>query len=95
MGFIPIPWRLICSSSETFVSFDAEVDLSWTYSIPSFSLGLKALAVAKETYIRINAVGIMCIQHQIEMNRETGRDTFVDFLMLADDTADAPYRDEI
>ena len=30
-----------------------------------YTLGMKALSVAKETYIRINNDGIMCVQHQV------------------------------
>jgi hypothetical protein len=67
-------------SSEVFVSFRADVGSSWTYSLPALELGMKALSVANETFIRFNAEGIMCIQHQIETTR--GVETFVDFLAL-------------
>lgn len=67
-------------ASEVFVSFRAEVSLSWTYSLRALELGMKALSVANETFIRFNAEGIMCIQHQIET--ASGVETFVDFLAL-------------
>jgi hypothetical protein len=47
---------------------------------------MKALSVAKETYIRINEEGIMCIQHQVESSK--GHETFIDFLMVAEETFD-------
>jgi len=47
---------------------------------------MRALAVASETYLRINDEGVMCIQHQIMA--ASGKKCYVDFLMvpyLADD----------
>ena len=73
--------------SNVFVSFASSANVVWTYPLPSIQLGMKALGVAKETFIRINQDGIMCVQHQVE-NR-SGRETFVDFLMVAEDTPQA------
>ena len=33
---------------------------------------MRALAVAKETYLRINEAGIMCVQHQVESCQRLG-----------------------
>jgi len=46
---------------------------------------MRALTVAKETYMRINEEGIMCVQHQVE-NTASGQSTFIDFLCLAEET---------
>ena len=46
---------------------------------------MRALTVAKETYMRINEEGIMCVQHQVE-NTVSGQSTFIDFLCLCEET---------
>ena len=43
------------------------------------------MTVAKETYMRINEEGIMCVQHQVE-NTVSGQSTFIDFLCLCEET---------
>jgi hypothetical protein len=72
-------------NSDAFVSFRCEgTGARWMYPLTSLLLGMKALSVASETYIRINETGMMCIQHQVENNR--GFETYVDFLMVAEET---------
>ena len=44
---------------------------------------MKALSLAKETFIRVNSRGITCIQHQIESFK--GQDIYIDFLMTSED----------
>ncbi len=56
---------MVPRNSNVYVLFRCLQDLSWSYPLKSFLLGMKALLVAKETFIRINADGIMCIQHQV------------------------------
>ena len=51
-----------------------------------FIFEYQALSVAKETYVRINDEGIMCIQHQVESNK--GYETYIDFLMIPEATYD-------
>lgn len=51
---------------------------------------MRALAVAKETYVRVNEAGIMCVQHQVE-NNVSGQSTFIDFLCLCEEEEDADY----
>jgi len=75
--------------SDAFVSFQANPrpeGTSWSYPLTSLQLGMKALGLASETFIRINENGIACIQHQIETSR--GQEIFIDFYMLADQSAD-------
>lgn len=70
--------------SKVFILFRCDKSAVWTFPLPSLQLGMKALGVAKETYMRINAEGIMSIQHQIEnLNHQ---ETFVNFLMIAEET---------
>lgn len=52
-------------SSEAFVCFECNVPrVSWTYLMTGMEVGMKALPHATETYLRVNAEGILCIQHQ-------------------------------
>ena len=54
---------------------------------------MRALTVAKETYMRINEEGILCVQHQVE-NMASGHSTFIDFLCLAEETGEEEEREE-
>ena len=59
----------------------------WTYPLSSLHLGMKALGHAKETYIRINSEGMMCIQHQLTTKDERG-DNFIDICTSAEEKMD-------
>jgi hypothetical protein len=61
----------------------ADDSLKSSYPLKSLLTGMKALGVAKETFIRLNAQGMMCIQHQIQTSK--GIETYVDFMMVAED----------
>ena len=71
-------------TSELFVFFDCESSCEWEYPLLSLLHGMRALAVAAETYVRINDKGIMCIQHQVMESRLSLRfaagDTCLDLL---------------
>lgn len=71
----------------------AQPDNSWCYSLAALNHGMRALGVAKETYLRINAEGIMCVQHQVE-NNVSGQSTFIDFLCLCEEEDDVPPDDD-
>jgi hypothetical protein len=61
-----------------YLSFPPLHSLSPSLSLSLFRLfrsNQKALNVAKETYMRINEEGIMCIQHQVES--ENGHETYI------------------
>lgn len=45
--------------------------MQWEYPLNSLLHGMRALVVAAETYLRINDEGIMCIQHQVEVQTRT------------------------
>jgi hypothetical protein len=70
-------------TADIFVSFHfvGAHTVSWAYPIGSLQLALKALGVAKETYLRINSDGLLCAQHQVES--KSGREIFLDFLLVA------------
>lgn len=73
---------LPADSDNIFVSFKCQPQrVAWVYPLTSFQLGMKALSVANETYLRINSEGIMALQHQIDTGHAS--DTYVDFLMVA------------
>lgn len=70
--------------NDLFVSFRCENPISFSYRLDALTLGMKALVVAKETYLRINKDGVACIQHQVETAK--GPETYIDFLMIPIDT---------
>jgi len=70
--------------SSVFIMYQCDKAVQWTFPLTSLQLGMKALGVAKETYMRINVEGIMSIQHQIETNAQ--QETFINFLMVAEET---------
>ena len=51
--------------SEAFRHFKCSNQAEWTYQLSAVESGMRALSVANETFIRINADGILCIQHQV------------------------------
>ena len=67
--------------SNAFVSFICNTPCQWDYALASFHLGMKALSVASETYIRVNSEGMMCIQHLLET--DMGEDTTIDFILVS------------
>ena len=69
------------ASSNAFVSFICTNPCQWDFALASFHLGMKALSVATETYIRINSDGMMCIQHLLET--DMGEDTTIDFILVS------------
>jgi len=80
-------------SSQAFVHFDCSEARSWSYGLGALNQGMRALTVAKETYVRINEEGIMCVQHQVE-NTASGQSTFIDFLCLAEETEEGRGENE-
>ena len=83
-----------------FISFVVQQDTHYYYYTEHIQLCMKPLNISKESYIRINEQGIMCIQHLVELN-ELGQwcggknqhiinahDIFLDYLIipLVDDT---------
>ena len=42
------------------------------YPVSAIGSGMKALGIAKETFLRVNEGGIMCVQHQLELGQGNG-----------------------
>lgn len=66
-------------SQDVFISFNCNEDISFIYNLQSFQLGMKCSHISKETLIRINSVGVMCVQHLVETPHG---DVYADFLMI-------------
>lgn len=45
---------------------------------------MKAVAVAKQSYIRINQAGLLCVQHMIELS--SGKNAFIDFFICCEES---------
>jgi len=73
-------------TSDVFIKFECINSATWSYQLSLLSLGMKALSVAKETFIRINSHGIACVQHQIETTKEC--EVYVDFIIASTETED-------
>ena len=78
-----------------FVSFVCHQEsVSHLYSSLSLQTAMRPCAVARETYLRINDQGILCIQHQVEATQGgiltngaaggnlTAQDIFIDYLIV-------------
>jgi len=77
-----------------FVSFVCHQPcVEHTYSAQSMQTAMRPCGVAKETYLRINSEGILCVQHQLEANQGgiigggsvghmAAHDIFVDYLLV-------------
>lgn len=68
-------------TSGAFVLFQCSSESKFSYLNPSVQLGMKALSISKETYIRINSEGLMSIQHQIK-DRGKPSEPYIDFFIL-------------
>jgi len=73
------------SKAEVCVSFACDVPPTepetFEYPIGSLQLAMKALGVAKETFIRVNSEGLMSVQHLVQ--GRGGHDVFLDFMLMA------------
>lgn len=77
-----------------FVSFAChQPSVMHRYCTQSMHTAMRPCAVAKETYLRINSEGILCVQHQLEANQggiigggavghAAAHDIFVDYLIV-------------
>ncbi len=72
------------TKSDIFLSYQYERNqfalVAWEYSISSLHLSMKALGVAKETFVRVNMEGVMCVQHQVQGH--LGKDIILDYALL-------------
>ena len=54
--------------------------------MPFLKMAFRALAVGQNTYVRMNADGLLCVQHKIE-NTEYGSECVLTFIVL-------PFQDD-
>ena len=85
-------------TSAAFVSFVRSASTSalstvWNYPLSSIHLGMKALGHAKETFIRINSEGMMCIQHQLTTKDDRGYN-FIDICTSAEEQIEGERYEE-
>ena len=73
----------IPKASSALISFDCSVSCEWRYAINPITLSLRPLAIASESCLRVNAEGILCLQHQVSLAEGT-QSSFIDFLLLPD-----------
>ena len=83
-GMLGISEITMPRNCDAFCSFRCLNAIRNSYALKSLLLGMKALTVSKETYIRINTEGIMCVQHQIQTSK--GDEIYFDFLIVAEES---------
>jgi hypothetical protein len=74
---------LFPGDADVFVAFRCVETIREVFPIKSFLLSMKALSVAKETFLRINGEGVLCVQHQVESKRG-GVVSYIDFVLLSE-----------
>lgn len=83
----------IPSISSTLISFDCSASCQWRYAISPITLSMRPLAIASESCLRVNAEGILCLQHQVSLSEGT-LSAFIDFLLLPDVILDNESQNE-
>ena len=71
----------IPKSSSALISFECSASLSWRFAMSPITLSLRPLSIASESCLRLNAQGVLCLQHQVSL-AEGGRSSYIDFLLL-------------
>ena len=51
---------------------EEKISYEFLYPVSAVGSGMKALGIAKETFLRVNEGGIMCVQHQLELGQGNG-----------------------
>lgn len=74
--------------SAAFVSFDSECPKKFLYRLALLQQASKALGVAQQTYLRMNAAGVLSVQHMIPVPHAAGVNTFVDFILFPETEAE-------
>lgn len=74
------------ANNKTYVHVECKREGEWPYTVSALLRGMRALGHAKDTYMRINADGILCIQHHIPTS--VGESVFIDFLLCAEEDDD-------
>mmetsp|Transcript_10312 Transcript_10312/g.39052 ORF Transcript_10312/g.39052 Transcript_10312/m.39052 type:complete len:321 (-) Transcript_10312:170-1132(-) len=71
------------ANNNTFVHVQCDSDQRWQYTLPALLDSMRGLNHAKDTFLRINSEGILCVQHQIPSS--SGNNVFIDFLLCAEE----------
>lgn len=74
--------------SEVFETFECTKHCEFKYKMKHMQPCAKALAIAQKSQIRINAQGLLAIQHRIQ--NEDSSVSFVEFFLIPLDTDDTP-----
>jgi hypothetical protein len=72
--------------SSVFVAFETQSQGYWHFAIGPFTLGMRGLHFARETCLRLNVEGILCLQHQVTVVESGERTGYIDFLLQPLDT---------
>ena len=67
------------------VAPDSELVQEHAYRLSFLKQALRALGAAKQTYVRMNEVGMLCVQHLIEPTVPAGARCYVDFLICTEE----------
>ena len=62
------------------------------YRCKTIMLGSHAIACYLQMFLRVNERGLLCVQHLIETSSK--KETFLDFLMLAEQHDDDQHREQ-
>ena len=73
----------IPKTSSALISFNCSASCSWRYAMTPITLSMRPLTIASESCLRVNAEGILCLQHQVSLSEGT-QSAFIDFLLLPD-----------
>jgi cell cycle checkpoint protein len=70
-------------TSETFRHFQSDQEQEQRYKLTFLEMSLRGLSVAKETFLRMNEDGLLCVQHSVI--EEGGHQFFMDFVLFPED----------
>jgi hypothetical protein len=72
--------------SESFSSFECASPQQYRYQLSLLQHALRALSDSHQTFIRMNAEGMLCLQHKIDHGQNEL--SFVEFVILPEDDGD-------
>lgn len=72
------------TNNENIVNFETHGDQKHKYRIPTLLHCMKAVDVAKESYLRINQAGLLCVQHMVDITK--GKKAYIDFFVCCEDS---------
>mmetsp|Transcript_6968 Transcript_6968/g.20368 ORF Transcript_6968/g.20368 Transcript_6968/m.20368 type:complete len:280 (-) Transcript_6968:395-1234(-) len=60
-------------NNSTFLHVECEAEQRWQYNLTALLKSMRALQHAKDTFVRVNAEGILCVQHQVRCSLKKKR----------------------